>query len=148
MSCSNPATRGKATMELCLQSFVQSEQTMPNFEGFIRLTSTLRRFHPLKISHLPFSSELPNTSTFNSVQFLTTKITMAEQLRQRLNSEEERVLWFASLAPNQPNLNFEDFKVGLQATEEIFATIQELINQSYDNHGLDNAALLPGGPDF
>jgi hypothetical protein len=75
-------------------------------------------------------------------------VTMAEQLRLRPDSEEERVLWFASLAPNRSNLNFENFKVGLQATEEIVTTIQELIEQAYYSHGLDNASLLPGGPDF
>ncbi|PMD37183.1 hypothetical protein L207DRAFT_599534 [Hyaloscypha variabilis F] len=67
---------------------------------------------------------------------------------QRPDSDVERELWFAGLEPNQPDLNFEDFKIGLGASEEIFATIQELVTQTYDNHGLDNETLLPGGPGF
>jgi hypothetical protein len=67
---------------------------------------------------------------------------------QRPDSEEERTIWFANLIPDASNLGFDDFKFGLGATDEIFTTIQELIDQAYENHGLDNAALLPGGPDF
>ena len=73
---------------------------------------------------------------------------MAEIKEERPNSDVERALWFASLEPTLPDLNFEDFKVGVEASEEIFTTIQELIAQAYHNNGLDNETLLPSGPDF
>lgn len=72
---------------------------------------------------------------------------MAE-LVERPHSEEERTEWFATLAPDQSNLNFEDFKLGIEANDEIFATIQELVKEAYDNHGLENSTFLPGCPDF
>lgn len=72
---------------------------------------------------------------------------MAEPV-QRPHSEEQRAVWFANLAPDQSNLNFEDFKLGLEANDEIFATIQELIKEAYDNHGLEKSTFLPGCPDF
>ena len=73
---------------------------------------------------------------------------MAEPVQDPPQEEEERTLWFAALAPDQSNLNFEDFKLGLQANDEIFATIQELIKEAYDKHGLENPTFLPGCPDF
>ena len=72
---------------------------------------------------------------------------MAEPV-QGPHPEEERTLWFAVLAPDQSNLNFEDFKLGLEANDEIFATIQELIKEAYDKHGLENPTFSPGCPDF
>jgi hypothetical protein len=38
--------------------------------------------------------------------------------------------------------------LGLEANDEIFATIQELVKEAYDNHGLENSTFLPGCPDF
>jgi hypothetical protein len=72
---------------------------------------------------------------------------MAEPV-QGPDPEEVRTLWFAALAPDQSNLNFEDFKLGLEANNEIFATIQELIKEAYDKHGLENPSFLPVCPDF
>ncbi|KAE9364726.1 hypothetical protein N431DRAFT_520320 [Stipitochalara longipes BDJ] len=73
---------------------------------------------------------------------------MAEQKEHRSNSEVERLLWFTSLEPDHSHLEYEDFKVGLGASDEIFTTVQELITQAYDNNGLENETLLPSGPDF
>jgi hypothetical protein len=67
---------------------------------------------------------------------------------QRSISEAGRAMWFASLAPNETISNFEDFQVGLEVDDEIFATVEELVDQAYETYSLDNKAILPGGPDY
>jgi hypothetical protein len=76
---------------------------------------------------------------------------MSEKSTQGSDSSPERITWYANLAPNVSDLNLSDFKHGLDASDEMFDSVQDLIIQTFQKHGLHKLRVFPaadGGPDY